>query len=86
MKKQMNINNETDAAKHIIEKHEMIYTVNDLVYVKINDTETWIGAKNDVHRYLLQQYGTELGDWIKTVTKWKKVYYMLLVLSKKYDF
>ena len=76
------LDNETEAAQHLIESHgvENFWVVQGCVMAKDVEKDTWLETKESVHRYLRQRYSEHLGDWINTVNKWKKVLYMLTVL------
>ena len=68
--------NETDTAINLLQRETMTLHEN-VLYMKVNDE--WTSDKNKIHYHLLRKNG-DLGDWLKTVLKFKRVYYMLSVL------
>lgn len=70
---------EHDAAIALKELHgaDLFKFCNGQLCVYDHRTGMWNNSPITIHQQMLELYSEELGDWVETVIKWKKVYQML---------
>lgn len=77
------LDNECDAAKHLIERHgpQKIACHHNILFVRNGDE--WMSNKMEIHQYFLKHYYKDLECWVEELTLYKKLYNMLCVLQWK---
>src|SRR5690606_2343299 len=74
---------EHDAAIALKELHgsDLFKFCDGQLYVYDRRSGMWNNNPITIHQQMLELYSEELGDWVETVIKWKKVYQMLETMS-----